>query len=108
MSQPKMRIVGSLAGRALMVFGLMLLGAELMRGLERGAHTRIALGEFWYLADAGSLNGLQAGVQRYLVPEIWDTVFAPLLFAPAWSIFLVLGLTLAFLTRSKQPRSLWF
>jgi hypothetical protein len=103
----KLRVAGSLTGRALMVLGMFLLGAELMRALERGAHTRIALGEFWYLADPGSLNGLQAGVQRYLDPELWETLFAPVLFWPAWAVFLVPGLVLAFLNRPQQPTKMW-
>jgi hypothetical protein len=105
---PKWRLTGSLTGRALSILGIMLLGAELVRALERGAHTRLALGEFWYLVDAGSLNGLQAGIQRYLDPGLWDMAFAPLLFAPAWTIFMVPGLILAFLTRPLQPRRIWF
>ena len=107
-SRPKLRVASSLAGRALMVLGLLLLGAELMRALERGAHTRIALGEFWYLADAGSLNGVQAGVQRYLDPGLWDAGFAPVLFWPAWAVFLIPGLVMAFLNRPQQPTKVWF
>ena len=104
---PKLRILGSLTGRALLSVSVLLWGAELMRALERGAYTRIALGEFWYLADAGSLNGLQAGVQRYLYPELWETLFAPVLFMPAWAVFFVPGLILAMLNRSKQPSKMW-
>jgi hypothetical protein len=37
------------------------------------------------------LNTLQAGVQRRLSPELWDSVFLPALEAPVWLIPLVLA-----------------
>jgi hypothetical protein len=40
------------------------------------------------------LNTLQAGVQRRLSPELWDSVFLPALEAPVWLIPLVLAVPL--------------
>ncbi len=105
--RPRLRIIGRYSGRGLLILSIMLVGAELFRALERGAYKSLALGEVWYLAHSGSLNALQAGVQRYLDPALWDTGIAPLLFLPAWIVFLVPGVVLAFLCRPKQPTNLW-
>jgi len=104
---PKLRLTGRFAGRGLITVGIMMLGADLVRALERGSYKAIALGELWYLGHAGSLNGLQAGVQRYLDPALWDRGIAPVLLLPCWLIFTVLGLVIAFLCRPREPSRLW-
>ncbi|MDO9502414.1 hypothetical protein [Falsiroseomonas sp.] len=50
------------------------------------------------------LNTLQAGVQRRILPELWDWVFLPVLEAPAWVVPAVLGalLLLAGLARRRR------
>jgi hypothetical protein len=50
------------------------------------------------------LNTLQAGVQRRVLPELWDWVFLPLLEAPVWVVLAVLGalLLLAGLARRRR------
>ncbi|WP_439594955.1 hypothetical protein [Falsiroseomonas sp.] len=40
------------------------------------------------------LNTLQAGVQRRILPELWDWVFLPVLEAPSWVVPAVLGAVL--------------
>ncbi|NKE47145.1 hypothetical protein HB662_20370 [Roseomonas frigidaquae] len=49
------------------------------------------------------LNTLQAGVQRRILPELWDWAFLPVLEAPAWLVPVVLGglLLLAGLARRR-------
>ena len=42
------------------------------------------LGEFVYQIDHGWLDLLQAGVQRYLAPWLWDDLIVPVLLRPAW------------------------
>lgn len=106
--RPKLRQAGRYLGRAFLTLSVMCLGAELMRALERGAHEPLALGEVWFLAGAHSLNALQAGVQRYLDPALWDMGIAPVLLLPAWVVFLIPGLALGFLCRPQQPVKLWF
>jgi len=53
-----------------------------------------SLGEIWYAVDPGSLNLLQALVQRYLSPDLWDAVLVDVLLWPALWIFLLPGLLL--------------
>ena len=70
-------------------------------------------GELWYLLEPASLNVLQAIVQRYLHPSIWEALAVPLLVRPFWEamvlsfiFLLVLGSGLLFLaSRRRRPRS---
>jgi hypothetical protein len=51
-----------------------------------------SLGSALYRLNAAALNSLQAGVQRYLLPDLWDALFVPLLSIPAWAGWAVIGL----------------
>jgi len=50
------------------------------------------------------LNTLQAGVQRRILPELWDWVFLPLLEAPAWVVPAVLGALLLVVGVARRRR----
>ena len=52
------------------------------------------LGALLFRLDSGLLSLVQAGVQRYLLPMLWDHVLLPVLEAPAWGVPLVLGAAL--------------
>ena len=49
------------------------------------------LGAVLFRLDPGLLNLVQAVVQRYLLPMIWDDLLLPVLEAPAWVVPAVLG-----------------
>jgi len=51
-------------------------------------------GAVLFRLDPGLLNLVQALVQRYLLPMVWDNVLLPVLEAPAWVIPAVLGAVL--------------
>jgi hypothetical protein len=55
------------------------------------------LGVLLFRLDSGLLSLVQAGVQRYLLPMLWDDVLLPVLEAPAFVAPAVLGGALAFL-----------
>lgn len=94
-------------GWILFLLALMAAGAESFLALEQAAWSPIAFGELWYGLDAGSLNLLQALVQRYLHPEIWDPWIVAVLTAPAWLVLLVPALALIVLARPRRARR-WF
>jgi hypothetical protein len=52
-------------------------------------------GRIWATLDVGSLNLLQAIIQRYIYAPIWDAVFVPFLLLPAWEAIGILVLILA-------------
>ncbi len=95
-------IVGRVVGWILFAVGLMLLGAELIASLQAGEWAPQLLGQLWFEFDSGSLNLVQALVQRYLLPSLWDPVILTLLLWPAWVSFIVPGLALALIFRKKK------
>ena len=48
---------------------------------------RTPLGHVIYTASPSALNSFQAGIQRYIGPELWDWVFLPILEQPAVACF---------------------
>ena len=89
-------------GAVLLLAGLALLAGDLF-ALFHGAgfHPR-ALGQLWYAIDPGSLNLLQAVVQRYLWPALWDSGVVWLLLQPAFVVALVFGVLLWLVTRPRR------
>ncbi|MCS6890441.1 MAG: hypothetical protein RMK64_10790 [Rhodovarius sp.] len=64
------------------------------------------LGALIFAWDQSLLPRLQAGVQRYLLPWMWDLLFLPILERPAW-VAPVLGGCFLFLLRwliAPRPR----
>jgi len=63
------------------------------------------LGGAIYVLAPAFLNTLQAGVQRNIAPWLWDYLFLPVLEAPSWLPFAVIGvLLIAIARRSRAGR----
>lgn len=62
------------------------------------------LGEWWYLLDPGSLNLMQAVIQRYVLPELWDPVAIFVLAKPAVVALGLKGALLLALGYALKPR----
>ena len=75
-----MRLIG-------LVLLLMAAGLFVMFGTD-------PLGALLFRLDSGLLSLVQAGVQRYLLPMLWDDVLLPVLEAPAFGATAVLGAAL--------------
>lgn len=91
-------------GWFLLFLALMALGAEILVALETGSYGFLALGEIWFRIDAGSLGLVQAVVQRYIHPLLWDPVITSLLFPPGWLVLGFLGGILVFFGRRAKRR----
>ena len=100
-------IVRRISGGIFLAVALMAAGAETVRSLEAGGWQPLALGQLWFSIDAGSINLMQAVVQRYLHPAIWDPGVMVLLQWPTWVLAGILGLVLLLLFRRRRPRR-WF
>ena len=97
-------IAGRIVGRVFWALALMAAGAEIVRSLEGGAWTPLALGEAWYAVDRDSLGLAQAGIQRHLHEALWDPVIVTLLLAPLWAWAAVPGTLLLLLFRRRRGR----
>jgi len=58
---------------------------------DNGAIVFTSLGEHWYNIDPGSLNTLQAAIERYVAQFLWDPVIVTILLMPAWLVVGGLG-----------------
>lgn len=101
----KIRITCRILGWLLLALALMAAGAEAVASLQAGAWQPMALGQFWYDLDRGSLNLMQALVQRYLAPAIWDPGVIAVLQWPTWLVLLIPALIFLYFGRRRQNRN---
>jgi len=65
---------------------------------------RYELGAALFRVNPGALSAFQAGVERYLFPEVWDGAFAPMLAMPAWGLPVMLGLIFLAISLARTGR----
>ena len=102
-----MRIV-RIVGGILMALALIALGADALASFEQGGLAVAALGELWFRLDPGSLNLMQAVVQRYLWPGLWDLVIVAILRLPAIAVFGVPAIVLLLLGSLPRRRRMFY
>lgn len=95
------RIAGSV-GWVLAAAALMAFAYELISFAETGTYRLIPAGELWFKIHAASLNMVQAVVQRYLHPLLWDPIIATVLQWPAWSLLGAPAAVLIAITPSRR------
>ena len=78
--------------RRIVGIGLALLSAAVLvfdvaKGLSgAGLLGFVSLGDLWARVNGASLNLVQAIVQRYLLPALWDPMLVTVLLVPAWPL----------------------
>lgn len=96
--------VRRLLGLGLIVLAAAIVAFDLVSGLSgAGLLGFVSLGDLWGRLSAASLNLLQAIVQRYLFPALWDPVLVTFLLLPAWLVFAAPGLLLYLSGRKIIP-----
>jgi len=96
-------IVGRILGWILIVFAIGMAGHEIIASLDVGHYERLAFGALWAKIDIGSLNLIQAVVQRYVWVWLWDGIIIKLLLMPAWAVLSVPGILLVLGFRERDP-----
>mgnify|MGYP000850485974 CR=1 FL=1 len=76
-------LIGRLLGWILVLAGIIVVARDGMIWFKDGTYPLITGGEVWYSIDVDSLNLVQAVVQRYLSPEVWDPGIQTVLLWPA-------------------------
>ena len=102
-----MRIVGNLVACLFILAGTAVAGHEFFTYKATGTYVLLPLGQVWFDVHRGSLNLIQAVIERYVWEPLWDPGIATALQYPA-SVSLVLvglGLLLVCLPRRK-PRKM--
>jgi hypothetical protein len=91
-------------GLLLLILALLALGWDINHAVQTHQFRLVAAGELWYALSPASLNGAQAGIQRYLLPYLWDPILQTVLTWPAVLVLGVPGLLLYLLARRRRYR----
>jgi hypothetical protein len=96
-------MIGRLIGWILFLAGLSVLVRDVLVSIDAKHWAPIALGQLWFNLNRSSLNLMQAIVQRYIHPFLWDPVIVTLLLCWAFAVLMVLGLVVLAIS-SRRPR----
>ena len=94
-------------GWLLLFASIAVLVDDSITALQTGSFRLVAAGELWYRLDTGSLNLLQSVIQRYISVWAWDTIFVPVLLAPALVVLFVPAAVLLLLTRKRKRQRIF-
>ena len=101
-------MIGRLIGWTFFLAGVAVLVSDMLVWIDTKHWVPIALGQLWFDLDRSSLNLIQAVVQRYIHPFLWDPVIVSILLCWAFAVLMVLGLLVLAIAskwkrRSKNP-----
>ena len=77
---------------------------DLTRSIADSAVVITPLGVDWFRASPSTLNLVQALVQRYVHPWVWDPAIQWVLRSPTWAVFAVLALIFGFFGRNRRHK----
>jgi hypothetical protein len=102
-------MIGRLIGWIIFLAGLAVLARDVFVWIGTKNWAPIALGQLWFDIDRSSLNLVQAVVQRYIHPFLWDPIIVTVLIWWAFAVLMFLGLVILALSgrraRTKAPLS---
>src|SRR5260370_31859787 len=99
-------MIGRVIGWIIFLAGVSVLVRDLLVWIDTKHWAPSALGQLWYDLNRSSLNLIQAVVQRYIHPFLWDPIIVTILLWWAFAVLMVLGvLILALSGRRAQPRA---
>ena len=98
-------MIGRLIGWILFLAGLAVLARDAFVWIETKHWAPIALGQLWYDLSPSSLNLVQAVVQRYIHPFLWDPIIVTVLLWWAFAVLMVLGLLILSLSGRRAQKS---
>jgi hypothetical protein len=84
-------MIGRLIGWIIFLTGIAVLARDVLVWIDTGRWVPIALGQLWFDLDRSSLNLVQAVVQRYIHPFLWDPIIVTVLLWWAFAVLMVLG-----------------
>lgn len=101
-----MRTIGRWLGWLLLLGAAATLAADGWAAWQGSPFQLSLAGQVWFNIDqalgTASLNGAQAGIQRYVLPELWDPAIVWILRQPALLVLGLPGLLLLFLCRRRE------
>lgn len=100
-----LRFINRLIGILLLSMALILLVLDGSKTIAASDIVLTPMGEIWFDIDNGSLNLVQAVIQRRVHPVLWDPIILWILGLPGWVVLGAPGLLLTILARPKSKKS---
>src|SRR5215471_13264755 len=99
-------MIGRLIGWIIFLAGVSVLVRDVLVWIDTKHWAPLALGQLWYDLNRSSLNLVQAVVQRYIHPFLWDPVIVSVLLFWAFAVLMAVGavLLIVFRGRNAAPR----
>jgi ABC-type Fe3+ transport system permease subunit len=97
-------MIGRLIGWIVFLAGLAVLARDVFVWIDTKHWAPIALGQLWYQLNRSSLNLVQAVVQRYINPFLWDPIIVSILLSWAFAVLMFLGVLLLIVFRRRTAR----
>jgi len=85
-------MIARLIGWIIFLAGVSVLVRDVLVWIDTKRWAPMALGQLWYDLNRSSLNLVQAVVQRYIHPFLWDPIIVTILLCWAFAVLTVLGL----------------
>ena len=98
-----MRIFLRLLGYLVLALAFIAAVVDASKSVAAGKLLLTPLGQAWFDLHASSLNLIQALVQRYVAPVLWDPVMVSILLLPSWAVFGAIALL--FLLAGRRRRA---
>jgi hypothetical protein len=98
-------IVWRILGWLTLLAGLSALVRDVVAWFNTKVWAPLAIGQLWYGLNRSSLNLVQAVIQRYVSPFLWDRVIVNMLLCWAFAVLIGLGAAILLLARKRpHPR----
>src|SRR6516162_11838373 len=97
-------ILGRLIGWIVFLAGAAVLVRDFLVWVDTKTWAPIALGQLWYQLNRSSLNLVQAVIQRYIHPFLWDPIIVSVLLSWAFAVLMILGALLLVVFRRRNAR----
>jgi hypothetical protein len=97
-------IVWRAVGLIVFLAGLSVLIRDVIAWFDTKIWAPLALGQLWYELDRSSLNLVQAMIQRYVSPLLWDRIIVHILLCWAFAVLIGLGAVILLVSRKRVSR----
>ena len=97
-------IVFRAIGWLLVLAALAALGWDIYLWIHEGHWAATPTGKVWYQISPGSLNLLQAVIERHIWKILWNPIVLTVLLQPLWLVLGIPGLLLALVPRPRKRR----
>ena len=95
-------MIGRLIGWIVFLAGLAVLAHDVFVWIDTKRWAPIVVGQLWFDLGRSSLNLVQAVVQRYIHPFLWDPIIVTILLCWAFAVLMVLGVLILALSGRRS------